>query len=139
MADESRKENLVAAYKSVLQAALDRRPSGTRQRIAEVLGKHKSFVSQIANPAYAVPIPSEHIAAIMELCHFSPEERRTFLDAYVEAHPNRSQLIKPRGKAGLTHTLHISVPAFANAEKQREVEETIRQLAARIIALARED
>lgn len=139
MAEEPRKENPVAAYKTVLQLALDRRPSGTRQRIAEVLGKHKSFVSQITNPAYAVPIPSEHIAAIMELCHFSPEERRAFLDAYVEAHPNRRQLIKPRSKAGITHTLHIPVPAFANAEKQREVEETIRQLAARIIALARED
>ena len=51
----------VARYKGVLQQVLEARPSGTRQRIAAALGKNRSFVSQIANPAYATPIPARHL------------------------------------------------------------------------------
>ena len=40
----------VAAYKRILADVLDRRPSGTRQRLAAALGKNRSFVSQITNP-----------------------------------------------------------------------------------------
>lgn len=132
---DSGKEQLVAAYKRILQAALDRRPSGTRQRVAEALGKHKSFVSQITNPAYSVPVPARHVAAIIELCHFSPEERRAFLDAYLKAHPNRGQTLRPAGRASAPHVLHIPVPTFEDAETQREVEDLIRSFAARVIAL----
>jgi hypothetical protein len=45
------------------------------------LGTHKSFISQITNPTYRVPVPARHVAAIMRICHFVPEERRAFLDA----------------------------------------------------------
>ncbi len=133
------REPQVATYKRILQAALDRRPSGTRQRIAEALGKHKSFVSQITNPAYSVPVPARHVTSIMELCHFSAEERRDFLDAYVRAHPNRRQAVRPSPRRSAPHVLHIPVPTFEDAETQREVEETIRHFAARVIALARKD
>ena len=67
-----------AAYKKILNDVIDRRPSGTRQRLAAALGKNRSFVSQITNPAYAVPIPAVHLDIIFEVCHFSPEERRNF-------------------------------------------------------------
>jgi hypothetical protein len=129
------KDQLVAAYKRILQTSLDRRPSGTRQRIAEALGKHKSFVSQITNPAYSVPIPARHVTAILELCHFSAEERRAFLEAYVQAHPSRRQALKPTARGGAPHVLHIPVPTFEDQELQREVEDLIRAFAARVVQL----
>jgi hypothetical protein len=46
----------VAEYKRILQRVLENRPSGTRQRLATALGTNRSFVSQIANPAYTTPI-----------------------------------------------------------------------------------
>ena len=48
-------------YKRILLRVLDLRPSGTRQRLADALGKNRSFVSQITNPAYPVPIPPRHL------------------------------------------------------------------------------
>ena len=51
----------VAAYKAVLKRIIDTRPSGTRHRLAIALGKNRSFISQIANPVYAVPIPVQHL------------------------------------------------------------------------------
>jgi len=132
---DSGKEQLVASYKRLLQESLDRRPSGTRQRIAEALGKHKSFVSQITNPAYSVPIPARHVAAILELCHFSAEERKAFLDAYLQAHPTRRQTLRPAPRGAAPHVLHIPVPTFEDPETQREVEELIRAFSARVIAL----
>ena len=130
------REDLVAAYKTILRAYIDRRPSGTRLKIAEALGKHKSFVSQITNPAYSVPLPAQHVIPIFEICHFSPEERETFLTAYGAAHPAQRGAVKPRARGGTSHVLHIPVPAFDDAETQREVEETIRQFATRVIGLA---
>src|SRR5438552_16358598 len=79
----------VAAYKALLRDILDRRPSGMRARIADALGRHKSFVSQLTNPIYPVPIPARHLPVIFELCHLSPEEQHSFLGAYERAHPAR--------------------------------------------------
>ncbi len=79
----------VAEYKGVLRRVLDNRPSGTRQRLALALGKNRSFVSQIANPSYPVPIPAQHVETIFEVCHFSLDERKSFLEAYRHAHARR--------------------------------------------------
>ncbi|HMN86419.1 MAG TPA: hypothetical protein PKA74_10575, partial [Bauldia sp.] len=57
-------EAAVARYKTIFRHVLDTRPSGTRQRLAGALGKNRSFVSQIANPAYSTPIPARHIETI---------------------------------------------------------------------------
>lgn len=84
--------NPVTAYKTLLASIIDRRPSGTRQRLAAALAKNRSFVTQITNPAYATPIPASHLDVIFEICHFSPVERRQFLDAYDRAHPRRRPL-----------------------------------------------
>ena len=83
---------MVATYKTILQKVLDRRPSGTRQRISVSLGKNRSFVSQISNPAYPTPIPAIHVERIMEICHFSQAERQAFMEAYGKAHPRRPPL-----------------------------------------------
>ncbi len=61
----------VADYKAILRRVLDNRPSGTRLKLAAALGKNRSFVTQITNPAYLVPIPAKHVAIIFEVCHLS--------------------------------------------------------------------
>ncbi len=131
-------EAAIASYKRLLKDCLDRRPSGTRQRLAEALGTHKSFVSQITNPNYRVPLPAQHLPVILQVCHFSPEEREAFLSAYESAHPGQSQGVKPEAEPhGLT--VSIEVPRLGDAARQAEVAETIREVAARIIALAKKD
>ena len=61
---EKTPQDAVAAYKRLLAAILERRPSGTRQRLAAALAKNRSFVSQITNPAYPTPIPASHLARL---------------------------------------------------------------------------
>ncbi|HEX2431859.1 MAG TPA: hypothetical protein VHK03_13995 [Aestuariivirgaceae bacterium] len=85
----SQSADAVREYKTILREILDARPAGTRLRLAMALGKNRSFVSQIANPQYATPIPIRHLDTIFELCHFPQAVRRRFLDAYAKAHPTR--------------------------------------------------
>jgi hypothetical protein len=129
------RDDAVRAYKRLLQTYLDRRPSGTRQKIARALGKHKSFVSQIASPAYPAPVPARHLGTIFEVCHLSPEERATFLAAYRVAHPRRGQITALEPAAEGDQVIQIRVPNLGDPRLQRELEETIRQTASRIIAL----
>jgi hypothetical protein len=129
------KDELVRAYKQLLQSCLDRRLSGTRQKIATALGKHKSFVSQITNPAYPAPVPARHLATIFEICHFSAEERAAFMAAYRAAHPRRGQAAGHDADDESEHVILIRVPNLGDARLQRELEETIRHTASRIVAL----
>jgi hypothetical protein len=131
----SGREETIAAYKQILRDCIDRRPSGTRQKIALALGKHKSFVSQITNPAYPGPVPARHLGTIFDLCHFSPEERATFMTAYRAAHPRRGQAVRASGPGPHEHVIQIRVPTLSDPRLQRELEDTIRQTANRIIAL----
>ena len=132
------REELVAQYKRLLQSYIDRRPSGTRQKIAAALGTNKSFVSQITSPAYAVPVPESHIDTIMAICHFSAEEREAFLRSYAEAHPGRSGKPDAAGaRAEPSRRLQISVPVFGDPQLQHEVEDMIRAFAERVVRLAR--
>ena len=125
----------IANYKRILRTYIDRRPSGTRQKIALTLGKHKSFVSQITNPSYASPVPAPHLNAIFEICHFSPEERKTFLGAYRRRIPSRARSEPGGPTTEKTHDLRIRVPVLDDPRLQKELEATIRQTASRIIAL----
>lgn len=127
----------VAAYKHYLKALIDRRPSGTRQRIAESFGTHKSFVSQIISPSYRVPLPAQHIPALFRVCHFSEDERTRFLALYARAHPSQSMAIDEL--AGIErNVIRIPLPDFASTELAREVESLIQEFAARVIKLAEE-
>src|SRR6185295_14451458 len=87
--DAASPEAAVARYKEILQRVMETRPSGTRQRLAGALGKNRSFISQITNPAYATPIPARHLETIFEICHFSPDDRAAFTEVYSRAHPRR--------------------------------------------------
>jgi len=126
------------AYKAYLRDLIDQRPSGTRKRIAEALGTHRSFISQVLNPSLKVPLPSQHIAEIFSICHFSPEEKKRFLELYQQAHPDR-QVRFSDVQAEKQHVIRIIVPPFRSARKRAEVERLIREFAARIIALAKDD
>ena len=125
---------LVARYKQYLRECIDRRPSGLRGRLALALAKHKSFVSQITNPGYAVPIPAGDVPTILEVCHLLPEERHAFLQLYAAAHPRRASGAASPGTAA--HRIHIDLPAFDDAALAVEVEVTIRDMAQRIVRLA---
>jgi len=121
----------VGDYKRLLRRIIDSRPSGMRVRIARALGKHKSFVSQITNPAYAVPLPARHLETIFEICHFSPEERQQFLAAYTRAHPDTARRLAPPGRSARpTRTVDIEVPDLGDATLQAEFEDTLRRFVA---------
>ncbi len=118
----------IRAYKQVLSRVLDTRPSGARQRLADALGKHRSFVTQITSPAYATPIPRKHLATIFAVCHFGPAEREAFMDAYGRAHRGRVDIGAP---ALRTRELTLLVPdlgARHNAAFDRAVSEFITKM-----------
>jgi DNA-binding transcriptional regulator YdaS (Cro superfamily) len=126
----------VAAYKTLLRALVERRPSGTRQKMAAAIGTHPSFISQITNPSLRVPLPAQHISAIVRVCHFSPEERADFLALYSRAHPAQFGALEELSEIE-RDVIRIPVPDLGNAEVRAEVEEAIREFAERLIALVR--
>lgn len=132
-ASAGERSQAVARYKQLLRDYIDRRPSGLRGKLALALGKHKSFISQITNPAYGVPIPAGDLATIFTLCHLAPEEREAFMQLYRAAHPERARRLRP---ASAAHELRIQLPAFRDPALARELEAMILDFAARSIRLA---
>jgi len=124
----------VAAYKRVLQTVCDNRPSGTRGRLAEALGTNRSFVSQLASPAYAMPIPAQHLETIFEVCHFSASERAAFLDAYDRAHPGRRETGDDVPRQRL---VTIRVPDLGDAKRNALIEEALNEAARTFVKLAK--
>lgn len=122
-------ESAVAAYKTILQRVLDNRPSGTRLRLASALGKNRSFVSQITNPSYGVPLPARHVATVLEACHLSASEREQFLKAYAIAHPERRSNL---ASAKTTRTLTLTVPDFGDARRNRAFDDLVSDMAERM-------
>jgi hypothetical protein len=133
MKPEGEHGTAVAAYKTVLKRVVDNRPSGTRHRLALALGKNRSFISQITNPVYAVPIPAQHLDAIFAVCHFTPAERSEFLAAYLAAHPRHLDLV--RRPAG-TRALPVILPDLGDARRNRLLDEAILEMARRLARLA---
>ncbi|MET4421132.1 hypothetical protein JEY40_38025 [Bradyrhizobium japonicum] len=123
----------VAEYKIILRKVLDNRPSGTRLKLAAALGKNRSFVSQITNPAYLVPIPAKHVAVIFDVCHLSSAERAAFLDAYGRAHPGR---LRAPHREARTRVIAVTVPELGDDKKNRALEQLIVDLAAQLARFA---
>ena len=132
-APRNAKSASVEAYKSILRNVLDRRPSGTRQRLATALGKNRSFISQISTPVYPVPIPAPHLGIIFEICHFSGTEKREFLECFTRAHPGRRRA--PRNGPSL-RSLRLEVVDFGDAKRNREFDNLVRELARRLGKMA---
>lgn len=125
----------VAAYKAIFKAVLDKRPSGMRLRLADALGKNRSFISQISNPVYATPIPPQHLTAIFQLCHFSATEKAQFLAAYNRAHPQRADALKMGGKE---RTVTLQAPSLGSAKKDGQFDALLNDFVRRLAALLRE-
>ncbi len=125
----------VASYKNLLRDLLDRRPSGTRQRIADAIGKNRSFITQITNPAYSVPIPAQHLPVILDLCHVIGAERENFLNAYHAAHPRRPYMVE--GGRRLRH-ITLDVPDFGDVSRNRKFDAALKTLVTSLTNLADE-
>ena len=132
-ATRATRQELIAVYKATLRRLIDQRPSGIRQKIAEVTGTHKSFISQITNPADGTPLPVRHIDSIFDVCHLSPDEQEAFLKEYHSAHPEHAAL-KHEPQRHM-RTLHIQVPALDDENKQKALEALIRDTVRRLYNL----
>jgi hypothetical protein len=130
----ARSASAVADYKNILRRVLEKRPSGTRQRLSVALGKNRSFISQITNPSYTTPIPAPHLSTIFEICHFSNEDRREFLEAYARAHPRRRQ--NQGSHPHRLRTISVSVPDLGDAKKNRALDEMLADFARRLARLS---
>src|SRR5438552_17981429 len=112
----------VADYKLILRRVLDNRPSGTMLKLAAALAKHRSFVTQITDPAYLVPIPAKHVAIIFEVCHLSGAERAAFIEAYGRAHPGR---LRAPHRETRTRNISVTVPDLGDDKKNRSLEQLV--------------
>ena len=123
----------VADYKRLLQTVCDNRPSGTRGRLAIALGTNRSFVSQLVNPVYAMPIPAQHIETIFEVCHFSPADRAAFLAAYDQAHPGRRE---PGDAPAAVRVISLTLPDLGNARRNQAIDALLAEYVRHLARLA---
>jgi hypothetical protein len=126
----------VAEYKRVFKEVLDSRPSGMRIRLAHAMGKNRSFVSQISNPAYPIPIPVQHLNTIFDVCHFPPPAKAAFLRAYARAHPRR--------KGRLTEIPHerimaLHLPDLGSSKRNGQLDALMQEFARRLIAILQDE
>ena len=128
-------EEAIRAYKTILRRVLDQRPSGTRQRLADALGKNRSFVTQITSPAYSTPIPSKHLPLIFAVCHFTPQERDAFPRRLSASRIRaRSQLGGQRPRA-CAH-LSLTVPDLGDDKQNAALDRAINEFVHRISSIA---
>lgn len=127
----------VSAYKTLLNDILERRPSGTRQRLAAALAKNRSFISQISNPAYATPVPASHLDTIFEVCHFSPAEKQHFLAAYGKAHPKRLAARDPAETP--VRSFSVTVPDLGDAARNDRLQALVQDFVQRLAALIEQE
>jgi hypothetical protein len=120
-------EEAILVYKRLLQEVLNQRPSGTRQRLADALGKHRSFVTQMTSPTYPTPIPQRHLPTILSVCHFTPEERDEFLAVYRIAHRGKLDLAE---MAPRMRHLNLLVPDFGDQKTNTEFEKAVSDFVA---------
>ena len=125
-------EDAIRTYKGILSAILDQRPSGTRQRLADALGKHRSFVTQITSPGYSTPIPARHLPLIFSVCHFGVAERDGFLAAYRIAHPGKT----PAGGGRKTRHISLTVPDLGDDRQNAALDRAISEFIHRITSIA---
>lgn len=133
---ETGEVSAVAEYKRIFKEVLDSRPSGMRIRLAHAMGKNRSFVSQISNPAYPVPIPIQHLNTIFEVCHFPPQAKTAFLRAYARAHPRRMGRLaeNPRER---TITLHL--PDLGSGRRNGQIDALMQEFARRLAGILQDE
>lgn len=127
-------EELIRAYKLILSHVLETRPSGTRQRLADALGKHRSFITQMISPTYPTPIPQRHLATLFAVCHFSVAERDAFMTAYRAAHRGKLEIGDAERK--MRH-LSLLVPELGDDKKNAALDKAISEFVQRLTELMR--
>ena len=134
--EEAGELSAVAEYKRIFKEVLDNRPSGMRLRLAHAMGKNRSFVSQISNPTYPVPIPVPHLNTIFEVCHFAPPTKVAFLKAYARAHPRRMGRLDeiPRER-----TIMLHLPDLGNSKRNAQLDSLLQEFARRLIAILQDE
>ena len=133
---EAGEGSAVAEYKRVFKEVLDNRPSGMRLRLAHAMGKNRSFVSQISNPAYPVPIPVQHLKTIFEVCHFPPPTKAAFLHAYARAHPRRVGQLDEIPSA---RTIMMHLPDLGSAKRNGQLDALMHEFARRLVAILQDE
>jgi hypothetical protein len=124
--------NAVAAYKQILRTALELRPAGIRRRLAEVLGKNRSFITHLSSPVYSTPIPANYVETIFSVCHFSAAEREAFLSAYEHAHPGR--LARPAPQAAWRR-VEVRLPDLNDPARNAQLDRLLQDMGLRIAHL----
>jgi len=114
----------ISIYKLILREVLDKRPAGLRRKLADILGKSRSFITHLSNPIYSTPIPAQYIGSILAVCHFSKVEREAFLSAYEKAHPGR--IARPRQTTAL-RTIQLRLPDLCDAELNLQLDRAIQE------------
>jgi hypothetical protein len=127
-------EDLIRAYKLILSHVLETRPSGTRQRLADALGKHRSFITQMISPTYPTPIPQRHLATLFSVCHFSLAERDAFMTAYRAAHRGKLEIGDAERK--MRH-LSLLVPELGDDKANASLDKAISEFVQRLTELMR--
>ena len=127
--EEAGDTGAVAEYKRIFKEILENRPSGMRLRLAHAMGKNRSFISQISNPSYPVPIPVQHLNTIFDVCHFPPAAKAAFLKAYARAHPRRIGRLDefPRER-----TIMLRLPDLGSARRNGQIDALIQEFARRL-------
>jgi hypothetical protein len=130
--DQQGEVSAVAEYKRIFKEVLDNRPSGMRIRLAHAMGKNRSFVSQISNPAYPVPIPIQHLNTIFDVCHFPPPTKASFLRVYARAHPRRMGRLTeiPRER-----TIMLHLPDLGSSKQNGQLDALMQEFGRRLIAI----
>jgi hypothetical protein len=119
----------VSAYKQILRNVLEQRPAGIRRRLAEVLGKNRSFITHLSNPLYSTPIPAQYVESIFAVCHFSGPEREAFLAAYEHAHPGR--LARPSART-VWRRVELQLPDLNNPDRNAQLDRLLQDMGARL-------
>jgi hypothetical protein len=122
----------VSAYKQILRSVLDQRPAGIRRRLAEVLGKNRSFITHLSNPVYSTPIPAQYVESILAVCHFSAAERESFLAAYERAHPGR--LARPSGRT-VWRRVELRMPDLNDPDRNAQLDRLLQDMGVRLAHL----
>ena len=134
--DDAGEVSAVAAYKRIFKEVLDSRPSGMRIRLAHAMGKNRSFVSQISNPSYPVPIPIQHLNTIFEVCHFPAAAKAAFLQAYARAHPRRVSRLAATPRERI---ISVHLPDLGSTKRNGQIDALIQEFARRLVAILHED
>lgn len=135
--DENAVDDKIVAYKILLREYLNRRPSGIRKKISAAINTHRSFISQVANPNYRVPLPAQYVPILMDVCHFTTEEQETFLKAYSAAHPGQALFARAAAK-GDYRSITIDLSDIADEGTRIALSRSLTEVAREMVRLVQQ-